>query len=162
MHSVVKLLSLLFIKTSLKNIRFWVDRICKNEEEISLFLVLATFFLLSRYAEVLKRVKYVKDSILNCISLSPFQVISAVYREVKSCTTVCILEINTSSGSTQELLITTLLKCLEAPPKVPLASFFSFYIAFFFSKYLSILSILTKNVQLSFFDQNLMNLFNSV
>lgn len=53
-------MSLLFIKTPLKNIRFWVDRICKNEEEISLFIVLATFFLRSPYAEVLKRVKYVK------------------------------------------------------------------------------------------------------
>lgn len=51
---------LLFIKIPLKMIRFWADRICKNEEEISLFMVFATFFLLSLYAEALKRIKYVK------------------------------------------------------------------------------------------------------
>lgn len=51
---------LLFIKMPLKMIRFWVDRICKNEEKISLFTVFATFFLLSPNAEALKRIKYLK------------------------------------------------------------------------------------------------------
>lgn len=55
---------LFFIRTPLKNIRFWADMIYKNEEEISLFTVFATFFLSSSYAEVLKRLGMWKDSIL--------------------------------------------------------------------------------------------------
>lgn len=83
--------------------------------------------------------------------MNPSQFTLAVYREPRSCTTLCILETTTPSGSTQEPLITALLKCPETPPKIPPALFFSFYTAFFFSKYLSIFSINIKNSQLSFF-----------
>lgn len=83
--------------------------------------------------------------------MNPSQFTLAVYRELRSCTTLCILETTTSSGSAQEPLITALLKYPETPPKIPPALFLSFYTAFFFSKYLSIFSIIIKNSQLSFF-----------